>query len=408
MNGFPRFMQEIAKDPDFYQGADRLLNIKTPSAIGDSFESTLQTRFQYYLDRDIHLNAGNRIGGALQAEHARLATGVPIGVKTTGYRQFSVIGSLLAINERQNKLARQNPPAGKPIMIATDVVVERFEVEGTDPVHPTHARVLHTSRGPLTLRGGKTNVILAAGPIPNTTILLNSLNEVFGATLQAQVVALQARVVALQARVVALQARVAAPQAQVEELRTQVVALQAQVVALQARVAALQAQAAPQAQVAPQATVGALGTRLAELRGQLTALQVPVENPAGKRLAAHFRSTIKARFKPDVDWFMQAAGHVFDLPESHPVISACHVRGRDETNDNLQWHIQLHGAHVPENYNYDRGGGLSAEEKAQLSSRLFAGLAPDNGDTLTPEQMEGSEGYVMVCTLHFIHFEFPT
>ena len=65
---------------------------------------------------------------------------------------------------------------GSPITIATDTVVEHFEVEGASTV-PAHARILHTSRGPLTLHGGKTNVILAAGAIPNTTILLNSIKD---------------------------------------------------------------------------------------------------------------------------------------------------------------------------------------------------------------------------------------
>jgi hypothetical protein len=76
------------------------------------------------------------------------------------------------------------------------------------------------------------------------------------------------------------------------------------------------------------------------------------------------------------------------------------VRGRDENN--LQWHIQVNGAYERVDY---QGIGLSAEEKAQRSSRLFTGLAPDNGDTLTPEQSKSSEGYVIVCTLHFIHFD---
>ena len=65
---------------------------------------------------------------------------------------------------------------GSPITIATDTVVEHFEVEGASTV-PAHARILHTSRGPLTLHGGQTNVILAAGAIPNATILLNSIKD---------------------------------------------------------------------------------------------------------------------------------------------------------------------------------------------------------------------------------------
>jgi hypothetical protein len=307
MDGFPKFMKEIAKKPDFYKGVDRLLNVQRADKIKDPvFNSVLQRRFDHYLAQDLaKVRLERTITGAESAKPARLATGVPVGRPTTGFRQFSAVGSLLSINERQNKLARRNPPAGKPIMISTDVVVERFELEPAD--HPTHARVLHTSRGPLTLRGGKTNVILAMGAIPTTTILLNSIKE--------------------------------------------------------------------------------------------------IRPRAGERLTAHFRSQIKARFKPNRTWLGQNPldGEDTDLNlPTIPVISACHVRGRDANNGNLQWHIQVNGTYEPVGY---QGRGLSAEEKAQRSSRLFTSLAPDNGDTLTPEQLKTSEGYVIVGTLHFIHFD---
>jgi hypothetical protein len=117
-----------------------------------------------------------------------------------------------------------------------------------------------------------------------------------------------------------------------------------------------------------------------------------------------FRSQVKARFRPNRTWLGQAldipGGEDVDLDLPNPAISACHVRGRDENN--LQWHIQVNGAYEPVGF---QGRGLSAEERAQRSSRLFTGLAPDNGDTLTPEQSISSEGYVIVCTLHFIHFD---
>ena len=317
-------MKEIAKKPDFYKDAERLLHVKPANKIEDPvYKSVLQKQFDRYLRSALDGNP-DTIPGALCTEPARLATGVPIGLPTQGFRQFSVVGSLLSINEWQNKLARQNPPAGNPIMIATDVVVERFEVEGPAG-KPTHARVLHTSRGPLTLRGGKTNVILATGAIPATTILLNSLDE----TLK-------------------IRARTSNPL---------------------------------------------------------------LVNPTGKRLTSHFRSQIKARFKPGVGWVQHVAeenvppdvalqlagGEAFALPSDRPVISASHLRGRDQNK--LQWHIQIHGSHIPVGY---QEGGLSVEEKARLYSRLFTSLAPDNGDTLTPEQAKNSDGYVLVCKLHFM------
>jgi len=299
MDGFPEFMKTIARKPDFYEGADRLLNVQVADEIEDPvFDSVLQERFDDYLAQDI--DDDHTITGAESAEPARLATGVPVGRPTTGFRQFSAVGSLLSINERQNKLARRNPPAGKPIMIATDVVVERFELEPAN--NPTHARVLHTSRGPLTLRGGKTNVILATGAFPATTILLNSIEK--------------------------------------------------------------------------------------------------IRSRAGHRVTSHFRSQIKARFKPDHTWAQIPDDNGDPIGTTVPVISSCHVRGRDQETGDLQWHIQVNGAYEPVGY---QGEGLTAEERAVRSSRLFTGLAPDNGDTLTPEQLETSEGYVIVGTLHFIH-----
>ncbi|KAF8815948.1 hypothetical protein BYT27DRAFT_7209385 [Phlegmacium glaucopus] len=311
MDDFPEFMKRIVKKPDFYRGVDRLLRIQNANQINDpvfqlienhGFRANLQGPFDHYLDENLAGGVNDRIPRALSAKPARLATGVPVGRPTTGFRHFSTVGSLLSINEFQNKLARRNPPAGKPIMMVTDVVVEHFEVEPARGSQPAHARVLHTSRGPLTLRGGKTNVILATGAIPATTILMNSIKE--------------------------------------------------------------------------------------------------IRPRAGSRLTAHFRSQIKARFMPDRTWFRQPDGGDY-APPKVPVISACHVRGRNGAIDGndaddekkLQWHIQLHGTYVPKDYQDEM---LNAEERAQSFSKLFTSLAPDNGDMLTPEQLDTSEGYVII------------
>ena len=170
MDDFPQFMKDIAKEPGFYKGAERLLHVESANEIKDPVFSVLQERF------DHHLSKGYKtIPGAQAAEPGRLATRAPVDQSTTSFRQFSAVGPLLAIAEYQGNLARKNPPAGAPLMIATNVVVERFEVEPEND--PTHAHVLYTSRGPLTLWDGKTNVILATSAIPATTILLNSIDK---------------------------------------------------------------------------------------------------------------------------------------------------------------------------------------------------------------------------------------
>lgn len=251
----------------------------------------LQGLFDGYLSSGL---TARKIPGAEHTEPARLATGVFVGTPTRAYRQFSAIGPLLKINEDQNDLARKDPPAGRPIMIATDVVVERFEVESADN-GKLHARVLHTSRGSLNLQSGKTKVILAAGPIPTTTILMNSIGD--------------------------------------------------------------------------------------QLQGR-----------AGRRFTAHFRSNIKARFRPSQAWLKSQS-----LP-SHPVIAACHVRGRGTKR--LQWHIQVNGIHTPAPV-VEEGQNMSFTklmEFAQADSVQFASLAPDYEAALTAEEWLGSQGYIVVCT----------
>jgi len=171
MNGFPSFMKDIAKDPAFYRGVDKLLHIKPANQIKDPVFDVLQARFDYYLA--VINSKQNPVPLAEAAEPARLSCGGRIGQPTSSFRQFSAVGPLLEINERQDKRASQENATGKPLMVATDVVVERFEVDAVSNA----ARVLHTSRGPISLRGGKTKVILATGAIPATTILLNSLGD---------------------------------------------------------------------------------------------------------------------------------------------------------------------------------------------------------------------------------------
>jgi hypothetical protein len=173
-------------------------------------------------------------------------------------------------------------------MIATDVVVERFEVESEED-GKLHARVLHTSRGTLNLRGGKTNIILATGAIPATTILMNSIGD--------------------------------------------------------------------------------------QLQGR-----------AGQRLTAHFRSHIKARFQVSTAWLKSKV-----LP-SHPVIAACHVRGRG--TNGLQWHVQVSGIHQPSGEDPEE----NLMEYSQHDCLKFANLAPDYEAALTAEQWYGSQGYIIVCT----------
>ncbi|KAF8870211.1 hypothetical protein BD779DRAFT_1455854 [Infundibulicybe gibba] len=281
MDDFPASMKEIAKG--FDKDVEKLLHIKPANTIKDPVFEVLQGLFDDYLSE-----GKGKITRAEGTEPARLATGVFDGTSTRRFKQFSAVGPMLELNEYQNKLARKDKPEGCPIMLATDTVIERFEVEPGDG-GKLHARVLHTSRGALDLRGGKTNVILATGPIPATTILMNSIGD-------------------------------------------------------------------------------------------------KLRNRAGKRFTAHFRSNIKARFKHSEAWLKSQA-----LP-SHPVVAACHVRGRGIKD--LQWHVQVNGIHKPAEKESCTDEELL--QSAQADSVEFACLAPDYEAALSTRQFYGSQSYIIV------------
>jgi choline dehydrogenase-like flavoprotein len=109
-----------------------------------------------------------------------------------------------------------------------------------------------------------------------------------------------------------------------------------------------------------------------------------LQDRAGQRLTAHFRSNIKARFRSSKAWLKSKT-----LP-SHPVIAACHVRGRGTSK--LQWHIQVNGILSPD----IKEPNPNLMEFAQADSVRFASLAPDYEASLTAEQWHGSQGYVIV------------
>ncbi|KAM5531774.1 hypothetical protein V8D89_014544 [Ganoderma adspersum] len=84
----------------------------------------------------------------------------------------SVQERLVLLQEKQRQLAKHG--LGSPLMIATDVVAQNFLVD-SDENHVVN--VLKTSRGDLCFPDGKTSMILAAGVVPATNILLNSLES---------------------------------------------------------------------------------------------------------------------------------------------------------------------------------------------------------------------------------------
>jgi len=163
-------MLETASKEEFWRDAEELLHVTRIDELDDPVFAQLQ------VDTDEKLTAGvndKKINHADFVDSARLAVGMTTSRSKKAFKKFSTPGPLLKIYERQRRLADRGE--GQPLMIATDTIVERFEVDQED-IH-RRANILHTSRGALCFPQGRTNIILATNVIPTTTILMNSLGD---------------------------------------------------------------------------------------------------------------------------------------------------------------------------------------------------------------------------------------
>ncbi|KDQ11216.1 hypothetical protein BOTBODRAFT_35520 [Botryobasidium botryosum FD-172 SS1] len=168
MRGFPESLLATAYPEgapseglnEFWANASSLLNVTKADKINNGTYSQLQRHIDQLL-RD------GKIPSVDYTEAGPLAVGNPVPTARVRFNKFSTPGPLLAIQDRQRKLYDQGK--GSPLMIASNVTAKKMLFDGKKVV------VLETSRGALCFPKGKTNVILAAGAIPNTTILLNSV-----------------------------------------------------------------------------------------------------------------------------------------------------------------------------------------------------------------------------------------
>ncbi|TFK63544.1 FAD/NAD(P)-binding domain-containing protein [Pluteus cervinus] len=168
MRGFPKSMLDTAAKEEFWDEAEDLLHVTPANEIDDPIFDGLQDIID-----DRLLKGVPQILGADSAIPAPLAVGMTTSMSKLSFNKFSTPGPLLKLYERQRHLAQEH--RGHPLMIATDTIVQRFEVDPEDHERPVN--ILHTSRGSLCFPQGKTNIILATGAIPATTILMNSLGD---------------------------------------------------------------------------------------------------------------------------------------------------------------------------------------------------------------------------------------
>lgn len=166
MRGFPQSMIETASDPKFWEKAKNLLHVTPANEIDDDVFGEMQDDIDTKLQENYPL-----IYGATGAEPGPLAVGRVTPTSTLSFVKFSTPGPLLALQEKQMRLADKKK--GSPLMIATDVVVKNLIASE----EIGKAVALQTSQGDIAFPKGNTNIILAMGAIPATTLLLNSLES---------------------------------------------------------------------------------------------------------------------------------------------------------------------------------------------------------------------------------------
>lgn len=162
MRGFPESLKATARHEQFWTDASKLLNVTRADNINNGTYSGLQCQIDQLL-------ADSQIPSVEYTGPGPLAVGNSVPTARIRFNKFSTPGPLLALQDKQRRLCDQG--RGSPLTIAANVTAQKLLFDDRKVM------VLETSRGALCFPKGKTNVILAAGAIPNTTLLLNSVEE---------------------------------------------------------------------------------------------------------------------------------------------------------------------------------------------------------------------------------------
>ncbi|KAF3917557.1 hypothetical protein AA313_de0202384 [Arthrobotrys entomopaga] len=176
MRGFPASMIQTTKETVFWQKAKKLLNVVSTKDISDPIYKDLQGIIDGIMQKQ--LQKLKEEGIADSVEPARLAVGRSSGSRTyTRFNKFSTPGPLLAIYEKQRKLAKNG--YGIPLEIMLNCTVTHLRSLPDDDSN--YVRFIETSKGTLSWIDDNTKIILCGGlirvqfkAIPNATLLLNS------------------------------------------------------------------------------------------------------------------------------------------------------------------------------------------------------------------------------------------
>ncbi|PWW71962.1 FAD/NAD(P)-binding domain-containing protein [Tuber magnatum] len=169
---YPNTLTNALSVDQNWTDAEELLGVIPAGEIGDEVFGPLQHDVDKRMAEIADEGIKERIPSADYSEPARLAVAPRLRRSALRHDKFSVPGPLLRVLEKQRLLARKGPQGvsrGHPLEIALNCVVQRLGAPQQGVV-----RSIETSRGTLSFTGDKTKIILCAGAVPNTTLVLNS------------------------------------------------------------------------------------------------------------------------------------------------------------------------------------------------------------------------------------------
>lgn len=145
-------MRRAAADPNFWSHARDVLNVvsasEMPAEAFDSLQRQLSGRLQHPV---------SGVPSLAISEPAMLASGHKHKTARAGFSKFCAAESLLALMHQQRQKAIHG--TGSPLEIGLNCTVRRIVLDGEDITG------LETSRGHISLNGGRTKLVLCAGVI---------------------------------------------------------------------------------------------------------------------------------------------------------------------------------------------------------------------------------------------------
>lgn len=151
MRDFPKSMIDASKEDGFWHAAEKLLNVIPADKIRDGIYCEMQNAIDDLLGKRL-----GQIPTADSVEPAPLAVGPKSPTSIMRFNKFSVPGPLIALHERQCKLAETGQ--GRPLELMINCTVSGLKTDEGGVV-----RAIETSRGVLSWTDDDTKVVLCAG-----------------------------------------------------------------------------------------------------------------------------------------------------------------------------------------------------------------------------------------------------